>query len=336
MKSRISPLLAVAALLALCAAAVPGVSAAKKARGAKAAITKVAVLNNRVAVRGKVKLPSNTARQRKRTRVVFTLTDSARKRDSFKAKLTSKRTFKVTHTTPLVGKVTLRVRVTIGGKASGKALSRKLTVAKPAAAGLLNGTFKLTAGTADYNKPATGSWFQMLLPNAQTPVSNGTSPAQNDNITPLYPGIEGGLRTDIFQEPPNPAFFGVTTGGALASRITRPVPFFNTNFSIVTAAKDPQDPSQTDPLPQIYQENGKLTGQITAWSAQWNGQSFNQGSPKPGGSTAAPTTTVSGSYDVSTRKYVLHWRSKIVGPQSGFNNFVGVWHLEGTFVPAGG
>ena len=227
----------------------------------------------------------------------------------------------------------MRVRVTIGGKPRGKALTRKFSVSKPAAAGLLNGTFKITRGTADYNKPATGSWFQMLLPNARTPVSNGTSPAQNDNITPLSPGLEGGLRTDMFQEPPNPAFFGGTTGGALANRITTPVPFFNTNFSIVTAAKDPQDPSQTDPLPQIYQENGKLTGQITAWSAQWNGQSFNQGSPKPGGSTAAPTTALSGTFDARTNKYMLHWRSKIVGPQSGFNNFVGVWHLEGTFVP---
>jgi hypothetical protein len=85
----------------------------------------------------------------------------------------------------------------------------------------------------------------------------------------------------------------------------------------------------------IYQDNGHLSGQITAWAAQWNGQSFNQGSPKPNGVTDPPkTVALSGTYDARTGKYVLNWRSHIFnGP---FNNFIGLWHLEGTFVPAGG
>ena len=54
----------------------------------------------------------------------------------------------------------------------------------------------------------------------------------------------------------------------MAHRIIAPVPFYGTNFSIVTAAKDPQL-GTTDPLPVITQDGGRLTGQVTAWAAQW-------------------------------------------------------------------
>ncbi len=283
-------------------------------------------------MRGSVKLPRNTARSRSRTRVVFTLTDGARKIDTFKTKINRKRRFAVRHTTNLDGRVTLRVRVTIRGKASGKAVRRRITVAPPAAAGNLRGTFLIEPGSARNGEEPKGSWFQMLTP-AGGPLSNGTSPAQNDLFTPLYGGTEGGLRTDAYQPAPVPAFQFTSppNGNALANRITKPVPFFNVNFSIVTQPIDPQD-NVADPLPVIYQSNGRLTGQLTAWAAQWNGASFNQGSPKPDGTFPRPTSPVSGTYDGRTGRYTLNWHSLIRnGP---FNGFTGAWHLEGRFAPA--
>ena len=75
-----------------------------------------------------------------------------------------------------------------------------------------------------------------------------------------------------------------------------------------------------------------LSGQVTAWAAQWNGDSFNQGSPKPDGSLPKPTTKLTGTYNPTTRAFTLVWTSLIVG--GPFNGFAGYWHLAGTFVPA--
>jgi hypothetical protein len=66
-----------------------------------------------------------------------------------------------------------------------------------------------------------------------------------------------------------------------------PVPFFGVNFSVVTAQTDPQLGTR-DPLLVITARGGTLTGQITAWAAQWNGQSFNRGTPKPDGTLPTP------------------------------------------------
>ena len=84
----------------------------------------------------------------------------------------------------------------------------------------------------------------------------------------------------------------------------------------------------------ILNDGGRLSGQVTPWAAQWNGNSFNQGTPKPDGSVPGSTTLLSGTYDAATRRYVLNWKSLIVsGP---FDSFTGSWHLTGTFTPTGG
>ena len=49
----------------------------------------------------------------------------------------------------------------------------------------------------------------------------------------------------------------------------------------------------------------------------------------------APAATITGksargTYDAKTGKFVLEWTSLIQG--GPFNQFTGVWHLEGTFV----
>src|SRR4051794_36460481 len=52
----------------------------------------------------------------------------------------------------------------------------------------------------------------------------------------------------------------------------------------------------------------------------------------PDGTLPPPTTALAGTYDPSSRKFTLDWKSRIVG--GPFNGFTGVWHLAGTFVSA--
>jgi hypothetical protein len=326
----LSPLIAATALLA---AALPasGLGAKSPARKASLSIARVSVAGTTVTVSGRVNLPDNTAARRARTRVLLTLTNQAGRVERLPAaRITPQRYFKATKTTNLLGTITVTGKVTIAGRQSGSLRTRRFTISPPPAPGPLLGTFKLEAGAAPSSGSPTGTYFQMI-DGGGSPVTNLSSPSPNKEFTPLTPGTDGGLRTDVYQGPPSPAFAGGGSGDALAARIIKPVPFFGTNFSIVTAATDPQL-GTPDPLPDIQFKNGKLSGQITAWAAQWNGQSFNQGTPKPDGSTPPPTTPLSGTYDSAARKFTLDWKSRIVG--GPFNGFTGVWHLAGTFVPA--
>src|SRR4051812_7407765 len=80
--------------LALLAATL-GSQDAEAARVAKATISRVTVGGTKVTVRGRVKLPRNTARQRRRTRVLITLTGADHEVARFKkARINSKRIFK--------------------------------------------------------------------------------------------------------------------------------------------------------------------------------------------------------------------------------------------------
>ncbi|MDO8212315.1 hypothetical protein [Conexibacter sp. CPCC 206217] len=367
--------LAFVALVATAFAAPSAHAAVKRAAkpvAAKVTLTQLKVAGQRVTIRGAVTLPSNTARQRRRTKVAFTLKDGKGKTERFAAGIDAKRAFKLTRATKLTGRLSLAVRATIGGKNSGRATTRALTVRvvtrrtttpgpgggastptpgggtptpdgggstptppAPTQGTPLVGLFRLDEGRQAISGRLTGTWFSMGIVNAD-------STALDKSYTLLRPGTDGGLRTDVYQVPPTPAFAGTDpvsggpSGDALANRIVRPQTFFSTAFSIVTAPTDPQL-SLPDPLPGIVNDNGTLGGQITAWSAQWNGLSFNQGTPKPDGTlpvspSGGRTTPLSGRYDAASRHFVLTWRSLIVG--GPFSGFLGEWHLEGTFEPA--
>lgn len=323
-----------AATLALVGA--PTLSAAKKAVKVVAPqISKVETSGTKVTVSGRVTLPENTPSERRRTRVQLTLSNGGSAIGRRTVKISAKRAFKASWSTKLSGSLTLTVRVTIKGKDAGKAVKRTLVITtspgtNPNPSQQLIGTFDLQPGTAPVGDAPTGSYFQMLLPGGAV-FGNLDSPAANKNYTTLTPGTDGGLSTVAYQPPPTPAFSGGTSGSALASAIVKPVSFEGVNFGIVTASTDPQL-GEHDPLPSISAQGDTLTGQVTAWSAQWNGSSFNQGTPKPNGSVPSPTTTLTGTYDPATHAFTLEWESLIVG--GSFNGFSGRWHLAGTFVPA--
>jgi hypothetical protein len=356
--------------IAALACAMPAQAAAP---AAKVTVSKVSAKGTKVTVTGSVKLAHDTAAIRRRTRVTLTLANAKGKKEAFSAPLDAKRRFRATKTTRLTGALGLTLVVRIGGKASGAAVTRKRAVtittgtsqkpgaitpgggssgtpgpgggtpagagpgapAAPAQGTPLVGLFRLDPGAQSASGAISGTYFQMLTATNQQPLPNNDSTALDKNYTLLAPGTDGGLRTDVYQPAPSPAFAGTVggqpTGDALANRIVQPQRFFQIDFSIVTGAADAQT-GQADPLPRIVTQDGQLSGQTTAWDAQWNGLSFNQGSPKPDGTSPGHTEPVSGTYDAATGHFVLRWKSLIVG--GPFDGFTGSWHLEGTFVPA--
>lgn len=196
----------------------------------------------------------------------------------------------------------------------------------------LVGLFRLTSGSYAGGK-VSGSYIRLVLPGGS--VQKGPYfPNPNSSggtYTLLRPGTDGGLRTGAYQEPPNPPFAGL--GNATANRIMVPQSFAFINYSLSTSKIDPQT-KLTVPPPSIGVSDGKLSGSLQAVSAEWNSQFFNQGSPKPDGSSPGLTSAVTGTYNADTKAYTLDWTSQIVG--GPFNHFSGVWHLEGVFEPSCG
>lgn len=190
----------------------------------------------------------------------------------------------------------------------------------------LTGVFRATSGSCSGS--ATGSWFQMLSPTG-SPVSNSDSSCSNKAYTPLSPGSDGGLVTGTYQSDPSPAFDG--SGNGLAKRIFQPTKFYGVEFAVATDSTDPQTGTAVR-TPSISDRGGVLSGDLRAFTVSWNNQHFNQGSPKPDGTTPGKTSGPSGTYNSSTGAFQINWSSQIVG--GPFNNFIGTWHIEGTFVPA--
>jgi hypothetical protein len=193
----------------------------------------------------------------------------------------------------------------------------------------LVGTFKLSAGSCVGATPS-GTYFRMIFPGGSLSggkfFDNPDSTCTDTSYTLATPGTAGGLRTGKYQPNPTPAYS--TSGGALANAIIEPQSFTGINFSIATNRVDPQT-SLSVPAPVIRVKNGKLSGQVEAWSASWNKLSFNQGSPKPDGSKPGLTLPVSGTYNAKTHAFVVVWASAVVG--GPFNGFTGYWHLAGVF-----
>lgn len=223
-----------------------------------------------------------------------------------------------------------------------KPAKKKPAKKKPAPAALpqgvdygtpLVGTFKIAPGGFSSAGGPTGSYLRMVL--AGGTIGSGPyfdnlfSGASDKTYTLINPGTDGGLVTGSYQPAPSPAF-GLLNS-ALADRIMAPQSFEAINFSVSTQPVDPQT-GQAVPPPGINDLNGKLNGEVAAVTAEWANNYFNQGTPKPDGSTPGLTEPVTGTYDPSTGAYELEWASTIVG--GPFDHFTGYWHLAGTFQPS--
>src|SRR6187402_1267562 len=99
-----------------------------------------------------------------------------------------------------------------------------ITVAGDTFRGELIGTFSID-GALCSDGLFIGSIVRFVLPGdsaATGPyVDNPDSPCTDQSYTALVPGTEGGLRTNTFQEAPDPAFDAA--GNGVASAIIAPV-----------------------------------------------------------------------------------------------------------------
>lgn len=203
-----------------------------------------------------------------------------------------------------------------------------------AAGGDLVGLFRITGGECAAGSDPTGSFFIMVEPGGTLEegpfVENTDSPCEDQTFSPLLPGSDGGLMTGSYQPEVSPPFDDA--GNGKTAVLTRPTTFFGVDFANSTNEKDPQTGDSTT-VPTVTADGGTLAGDLSAFAASWNGQHFNQGAPKPGGEMPGLTSGPTGTYDEATGAFTLEWSSQIVG--GPFNNFTGIWRLEGTFEPSG-
>ena len=155
----------------------------------------------------------------------------------------------------------------------------------------------------------------MILPKGN--VTNGrilrvipTRSAPTRHSSWRSPAQPAGSKTGDYQPNPKPAFN--EQGGALADEIVQPQSFSGIDFSLSTSHMDPQT-GKSVPAPHIVDTDGKLSGQMEAWSVSWNKLYFNLGSPKPTGGYPGLTGHVTGTYNSSTHAYVLTWTSQVTG-----------------------
>src|SRR4051812_25660287 len=138
----------------------------------------------------------------------------------------------------------------------------------------LTGTLILSPGKKAQTGKAkyTGTYFRMILPGAKDKYfENPDSRAGDKTYTLLRPGTDGGVKLGAFQAPPSPAFDG--KGNARAKRITLPEQFTGIKFSISTAPNDAQGGTAVKAA-KLYATRGKVSGDLRAWTAEWNSTYF--------------------------------------------------------------
>ena len=197
--------------------------------------------------------------------------------------------------------------------------------------GPMAGIFVFEAATCDSGVPTSGSYFRMVQGGgtlADGPfVPNADSTCLDKTYSALAPGSVG-LATGEFQPQPTEPFD--SAGNGLAELIVAPTKFFGADFAVSTNEVDPASGASVTAPEIVLSADGTLSGDLRAVSVAWNGQQFNQGSPKPDGSRPGLTSDLTGTFDADTGEFVIEWVSQIVG--GPFDGFSGVWHLEGKFI----
>jgi hypothetical protein len=239
---------------------------------------------------------------------------------------------KLQHRALLLGAVAVFATVTAACSSGAKASTSQSAGGSRSAAGPLVGLFKIDAGQCATGAITSGSYFRMVKSGGSVSagpfVPNADSLCGDKTYDAVSAGSDGGLITGRFQPQPNPPFDA--SHAATANAIIQPAKFFGSVFGLSTNPKDPQTGVSLSAPSITADSSGALSGSLQAVNVAWNGQQFNQGSPKPDGSRPGNTQGPTGTYNRSTGEFVLQWSSQVVG--GPFNGFTGLWYLTGTFV----
>jgi hypothetical protein len=212
-----------------------------------------------------------------------------------------------------------------------------------ASAGTLKGTIQLTTGATSGPTPYAGSWVSLYeTANPSVYFTNPSSPAADQNYTPLVNGTQGVDLGLPVQGLASPAFD--TKGNSLTNTILTPEPFAGTNFSAFVTLNSAKKTKFGKKGIVIKVAGGKgptvavTSADLTGWTIAYGGGFFDT----PGSTSNINSGNLTGSLTWTNAKkhslggtITLDWSVPIVNPPGNpFDAFTAQWQLQGTYVPA--
>lgn len=208
----------------------------------------------------------------------------------------------------------------------------------------LKGTIQLTSGATSGPTPYAGSWVQ-LYETADPSVyfTNPSSPAADQNYTPLVNGTEGVDLGLPVQGVADPAFD--SKGNSLTDTILTPEPFAGVNFSAFVTQNTAKKAKWGKKGIVIKVAGGKsatvavTSADLTGWTIAYGGSYYDTpGSTAgigDGGNLTGSLTWTNPKNKSEGGTITLDWSVPIVNPPgNAFDDFTAQWQLQGTYVPA--
>jgi hypothetical protein len=215
--------------------------------------------------------------------------------------------------------------------------------ASAAGATKLKGTIQLTKGATSGATPYAGSWVE-LYETADPSVffTNPSSPAADQNYTPLVNGTEGvdlGLPVQGLASPPFD-----NSGNSLTNTILNPEPFAGVNFSAYVTSNSAKKAKFGKKGLTITVAKGKsatvavTSADFTGWTIAYGGSSYDTPGSTPNidsGNLTGTLTWVNPKKTSLGGTITLDWSVPIINPPgNAFDAFTAQWQLQGTYVPS--
>jgi hypothetical protein len=215
--------------------------------------------------------------------------------------------------------------------------------ASAAGAVTLKGSIQLTTGATSGTTPYAGSWVQ-LYETADPSVyfTNPSSPAADQNYTPLVNGTEGVDLGLPVQGEANPAFD--SQGNSLTNTILTPEPFAGTNFSAYVTLNSAKKAKYGKKGIVIKVAGGKgpsvavTSADLTGWTIAYGNSYYDT----PGSTSNVDGGNLTGTLVWTNAKkhseggtITLDWSVPIINPPgNAFDDFTAQYQLVGTYDPS--
>jgi hypothetical protein len=240
----------------------------------------------------------------------------------------------IRHRRPLRRSALLALAVSIGALAA---------FAGTAGAATLKGTIQLTTGATSGPTPYAGSWVELYeTADPSAFFTNPSSPAADQNYTPLVNGTQGVDLGLPVQGIADPAFDG--SGNSLTNTILTPEPFAGVNFSAYVTQNTAKKAKFGKKGIVIKVTGGKsdtvavTSADLTGWTIAYGGSSYDTPGSTPNINSGNLTGTLTWA-NVKNKSLggtiTLDWSVPIVNPPgNAFDAFTAQWQLQGTYVPS--